>query len=127
MKELEPTFGNQGLAARDEDPEPRVVYFSLGLSLGDIPLPSPCSYCGAAMQKELLNYETASESTVVSAGPTPGYGCTDCGDKAFPPRVFILLLEHAAKEAYRAGDRALARHLKQELTLHKTAAATSRG
>lgn len=82
----------------------QLIYFSLGLALKDIPTPAQCSYCGAPMQKEFLQFETTTPSLIVSATPTPGYGCTGCGLKEFPPDIHVNLLQRAACEAHVVGD-----------------------
>ncbi|GEM_PF-3392467 len=98
----------------------RVSYFALGLTLKDIPSPTPCSYCGASTQKELLDYEVKTDSLVIAASPAPGYGCTECGGKMFAPKVFLKLLEGAAKEARKAGEAHLIKYLQKEIALHKS-------
>lgn len=102
--------------------EQRVVYFSIALRLDDIPAAAPCSYCGSPMQKELLTYETGTESLIIAAGGSvPGYGCTGCGEKVFPATVFLTLLEKAAKKAQKAGESQLTAHFTGELRLDNAA------
>lgn len=94
-----------------------VVYFSLGLTLEDIPVPDGlCSHCRSPRQKELLPFETETSALVVCATPTPGYGCTgaDCGLKDFTPPVAINLLTSAASEIRKTGDTTSAQWLEQQ-------------
>lgn len=49
-----------------------VKYFNVHLTLGDIPEPDPCPSCGAAMQKEFLEFETGIEMFTIRADTVPG-------------------------------------------------------
>lgn len=110
-----------------ERSEGQVVYFALDLTLADIPAPGVCDYCGAAVQKEFLDYQTATPSLWLYADPTPGYGCTGCGLKSYPEEVAVRLLEAAAAAARNAHDNAGAERLVAEAGSLKQISSQSAG
>jgi len=85
--------------------DPRtVVTVVIEHSLRDIPAPSPCPNCGAARQRELVLWETSTDTLLIDAGAVPGYGCTECGAKFLPATIATQLYDAAARESRAAGD-----------------------
>jgi hypothetical protein len=107
MKELD--IGNHELTS--ELTVRSVEVFELGIELDEIPAPGLCGYCGAPQQKEYLEFEVEGAGVDVMVERPPGYGCTDCGLKAFPRDVTYRLLTSAAERFQLHGEVELAARL----------------
>lgn len=95
--------------------EKRTIYFSLGLTLDNIPESGTLhKYDGGTRQKEYTDFETSAGVLTVVTDEVPCYGCTRCGIKVLDDRVAISLLVKSARIFSRHGDRANARHLINE-------------
>jgi hypothetical protein len=97
------------------------LYFSLGLTLHDIPDPSICSYCEHPMQKEFVEFESEAGNSFVIATSTPGYGCTNCSMKTVSPEIQIALVQKAEMRLREAGDLDGAAFMREEAELYRSA------
>jgi hypothetical protein len=116
------SFWGERPAPVEEDTRP-VLSFCLEQKRERLPSPGACGYCGGERQFELLPFEVSTPRFVVSATPTWGWGCTDCGLKTFAPATSIALLRGAAKELRNRSDSASAEYLERDAQALEEAAA----